>query len=217
MRTRDTSSRKAVGLLWLGILALTGALAGDALATAASSADQAARAKEFLSDPNVTSCTLTTTSISTLDFPNNQLPSFVRRLQQQNKTDVKQGWITLANRPFRILLGQGLTNEFYLFDVEKQFGPYWWGSWSLYSHHKIDDRFYEFALLEDGAKIAARPYQGRSGRSASAKGTVSWTRSRSTARCMRRGPSLRPLGRSRSTGPARCPSAGSRSATIRRT
>jgi hypothetical protein len=135
-------------------------LSNHALAAAATPQDQAAKVKEFLADPNVTTCTLATTAISDLGLSEDQLPSFVRRLQRENKTHVKQGQLTLANRPFRVVLGERLEREFFLFDVEKRFGPYWWGSWSLHSYHKLDDKFYEFVLLEDGAKVAARPYPG---------------------------------------------------------
>jgi hypothetical protein len=62
-----------------------------------------------------------------------------------------------------VLLGESPEREFFLYDVEKKFGPYWWGSWSLHSYHKIDDEFYEFMLIEDGTKIAARTYKGELG------------------------------------------------------
>jgi hypothetical protein len=127
------------------------------------SQDQPAKEKEFLSDPDVVTCELEKTTISKLDFPKNRLPSFVRRMEQQKKGDVKQGQITLANRPFKILLGERPEREFFLFDVEKGFGPYWWGSWSLHSYHKIDDKFFEFMLIKEGTKIAARPYKGQLG------------------------------------------------------
>jgi hypothetical protein len=160
MRTKDNSRHKASRIPWSLVLTLAGVLPGYALAAAAPPEDRTARVKEFFSDPNVTTCALTTTGISQLDLPNNQLPSFVRRLQQENKTDVKQGQLMLANRPFRILLGEKPERDFYLFDVEKRLGPYWWGSWSLHSYHKIDDKFYEFVLLDDGIRVAARPYRG---------------------------------------------------------
>ncbi len=127
------------------------------------SQDQAAKEKEFLSDPDVVTCELEKTTISQLDFPKNRLPSFVRRMEQQKKEDVKQGQITLANRPFKILLGERPEREFFLFDVEKGLGPYWWGSEILHSYHKIDDKFFEFMLIEEGTKIAARPYKGQLG------------------------------------------------------
>ena len=127
------------------------------------SQDQAVKEKGFLSDPDVVTCELEKTTISKLDFPKNRLPSFVRRMEQQKKEDVKQGQITLANRPFKILLGERPEREFFLFDVEKGSGPYWWGSEILHSYHKIDDKFFEFMLIEEGTKIAARPYKGQLG------------------------------------------------------
>jgi len=128
-----------------------------------STQDQAVKEKEFLSDPDVVTCAFETTTISQLDLPKDRLPSFVRRMEQQSKEEVKQGAITLAGRPFKVFLGERPEREFYLFDVEKKFGPYWWGSWSLNSYHKIDDTFYEFMVVDAGAKIAARPYKGELG------------------------------------------------------
>jgi hypothetical protein len=129
--------------------------------------DPVAKETEFLSDPDVVTCELEKTPISQLDFKRGRLPSFVRRMQQQNKEDVKQGQITLANRPIKILLGERPEREFYLHDVEKGLGPLWWGSWSLHSYHKIDNEFFnefiEFMLVEDGTKIAGRPYKGELG------------------------------------------------------
>jgi hypothetical protein len=127
------------------------------------SPEQAAKEKEFLSDPDVMTCELKETTISKLDLAKIHWPSFIRRMEQQKKEDVKQGQVTLANRPFKILLGETLEREFFLFDVGKQFAPYWWGSWSLHSYHKIDDQFFEFMLIEQGTKIAARPYKGQLG------------------------------------------------------
>lgn len=129
----------------------------------ASAAEQAAKEKEFLGDPDVVTCTLESTTISAMNIPKEQWPSFVRRMEQQGQEALKQGAITLAGRPFRILLGQKPEREFFLYDVEKKFGPYWWGSWSLNSYHKIDDGFYEFMAVDGGTKIAARPYKGELG------------------------------------------------------
>jgi len=129
-------------------------------AQTASTQDQPAEEKEFLSAPDVVICKLEKTTISKLDLPQNNMASFIRRMQRDNREDVKQAQITLANRPCRIILGNKLEREFYLYDTETGIGPYWWGSWSLHSYHKIDDKFYEFKLIEDGTKIAARPYKG---------------------------------------------------------
>ena len=122
--------------------------------------DELPKAVEFLSAPDAVTCELEKTTISELDLPKNKWPSFVRRMENANRTDVRQGQLTLANRPFKVLLGDRLEREFFLYDVEKEFGPYWWGSWSLHSYHKIDDKFFEFMLFEDVSKIAARPYTG---------------------------------------------------------
>jgi len=121
------------------------------------------RRKDFLSDPNVVTCELEETTIPELDLEKNKRPSFVRRMERANKKDLKQGRLTLANRPFMILLGEKPEREFFLYDIEKKVGPYWWGSWSLHSYHKLDGKFYEFIFIEDGKKIAARPYKGEMG------------------------------------------------------
>ncbi len=130
---------------------------------AVSAQEQAAKEKEFLSDPNVVTCELESTTIAKMDIPKERWPSFVHRMEQQNKKGVKQGTITLAGRPFKVLLGENPDREFYLYDVEKKFGPYWWGSWSLDSYHKIDDTFYQFMTVNGGRKMAARPYKGELG------------------------------------------------------
>lgn len=132
-------------------------------ATPTSTQEQTAKEKEFLSDPDVVTCELEKTTISKLNLPKNNWPSFFHRMERENKEDVKQGQITLANRPFKIILGDRPEREFFLFDVNKKSGPYWWGSWSLHSYHKIDDEFFEFMLVEQGNKIAARPYKGQLG------------------------------------------------------
>lgn len=119
-----------------------------------------AKEKEFLSAPDVVTCELEQTTIRQLDLGKARLPSFVRRMERSNRDTLKQGQITLANRPFKILLGERPEREFYLHDVEKGFGPYWWGSWSLHSYHKIDDQFFQFTLIEEGTKIAGQPYRG---------------------------------------------------------
>jgi hypothetical protein len=123
----------------------------------------AAREREFLSNPELVSCELEETTISKIDLEKKHRPSFVRRMERENREDVKEGEITLANRPFKILLGDRPEREFYLHDVEKEFGPYWWGSWSLYSYHMIDDTYYEFAMLKGDTKLGVRPYKGELG------------------------------------------------------
>ncbi len=128
-----------------------------------STQEQIAREKEFLSDPDLVSCELEKTTISKLDLPENRLPSFVRRMERENREEVKEGEITLSNRPFKVVLGDRPEREFYLHDVEKGFGPYWWGSWSLHSHHMIDDTYYQFATLKGDTKLGVRPYKGELG------------------------------------------------------
>jgi hypothetical protein len=122
--------------------------------------DQIAKEKAFLLAPDVVTCKLEKTTISKLDLPKNNLASFIRRMQRENRENVKQGQISLANRPFKVILADKPEREFYLYESETGFSPYWWGSWSLHSYHKIDDKFIEFMLIEDGTKIAARPYKG---------------------------------------------------------
>jgi hypothetical protein len=119
--------------------------------------------KEFLADPDVTTCELEKTTLSKLNLTDQNTPSFVYRMKQENKEDLWQSEITLANHKFEILLGERPGFEFYLCDTEKGFTPYGWGSQSLYSYHKIDDTFYQFQLIENGRKLAAHPYRGELG------------------------------------------------------
>ena len=128
-----------------------------------STPDQAAMEKEFLADPDAVTCELEKTTISKLDLPKNHMASFIRRMEREKRKDVKQGQITLAGRPFKVLLGDRPEREFYLHDVEKEFGPYWWGSWSLHSYHKIDETYYQFATTEGDTKLSVRPYKGELG------------------------------------------------------
>jgi hypothetical protein len=118
------------------------------------------KGSKFLSAPGAVTCELEKTTISELDLPKDKWPSFVRRMERADKQEFLQGEITLVNRPFKVLLGDRLERDFFLYDVEKEFGPYWWGSWSLHSYHKIDGEFFEFMLFDDVSKIAARPYKG---------------------------------------------------------
>jgi len=129
-------------------------------ATAPPTQEQLAKEKEFLSAPDVVTYELEKTTISKLDLPQNNMASFIRRIERENRENVKQAQITLANRPCKVIMGDKPEREFYLYDTETGKGPYWWGSWSLNSYHKIGDKFFEFMLIEDGNKIAARPYKG---------------------------------------------------------
>ncbi|NIP28544.1 MAG: hypothetical protein GWN67_27845 [Phycisphaerae bacterium] len=125
--------------------------------------EQAAREKEFLSDPNLVSCKLEESTISEIDLAEKHRPSFVRRMEREKREDVKEGEITFAGRPFKVLLGERPEREFYLHDVENEFGPYWWGSWSLYSYHMIDDKYYQFTTLKGETKLGVLPYKGELG------------------------------------------------------
>jgi hypothetical protein len=124
---------------------------------------ETSREKDFLSDPDVVTCELKNTTIAKLDLEKNKRPSFISRMERENRKDLKQGQLTLGNRPFMVLLADRPEQEFFLYDIEKKIAPYWWGSWSLHSYHIIDGKFYEFILIEDGKKIAARPYKGELG------------------------------------------------------
>ncbi len=160
MRATDTFRHKTSRIPSFLLLIAGWVLSGPAFGAARSQFDPSARVKEFQADPNVVTVALVTKEASQVDFPRGHLQSFLLRLQQEKKGAVKEGELTLAQRPFRIFVGQQRERDFFLYDVQKGYGPYWWGSWGLHSYHKIDDRFYEFVLLEDGAKIAARPYRG---------------------------------------------------------
>jgi hypothetical protein len=116
--------------------------------------------KAFLASKGVVKCKLKETTISKLDIPKNKLPSFVRRMEQKGNNDLKQGLIKLAGRDIKILLGETLGRDFFVYDVGKGKAPYWWGSWSLHAYHLLDNTFYEFMLVNNDSEIAARPYTG---------------------------------------------------------
>jgi len=129
-------------------------------ATAPPTPEQIAKEKEFLSAPDVVTCKLEKTTLSKLDLPQQHTAFFIHRMERENRENIKQAQINLANRPCKIILGERPEREFYLYDTETGIGPYWWGSWSLNSYHKINDTFFEFMLIEDGNKIASRSYKG---------------------------------------------------------
>ncbi len=131
--------------------------------TAPSTQEQIAKEKEFLLDPDVAMCELEETTISRLELPRSHMASFIYKMKRNKKEDLRHGRISLGNRPYRILLGERPEGEFYLYDIETGEGPYWLGSWSMHSYHKLDGKFFEFMLVEDGAKIAGRPYKGKFG------------------------------------------------------
>jgi hypothetical protein len=128
-----------------------------------SSGEKVNRKEEFLTSPGVATCDLDETTISTMDFPSRGLPSFIHRMKRNKEKHLRLGKITCANRKFKILLGKNPKQQFCLYDVEKQYAPYWWGSWNLHSKHKIDDKFYEFMIYDEGKKLAVRPYAGKLG------------------------------------------------------
>lgn len=119
-----------------------------------------AKEKAFLSAPDVVTGKLKKIKISKIDLPDGMASNIISYMEKYNRHFVKQGQITLANRPFKIILGFHPEREFYIYDMEKGFGPFWPGSKSLYSYHKIVDKLYEFMLIGNGTKIAARPYKG---------------------------------------------------------
>jgi hypothetical protein len=81
-------------------------------------------------------------------------------MERLNRHFAKQCQINLANRPFKIILGFDPEEEFCIYDIKNKFSPYWSDLNSLHSYYKIDDEFYEFMLIENGTKIAARTYKG---------------------------------------------------------
>jgi len=117
--------------------------------------------KEFLSAPNVVTCKLKEIKISKIDIPKNMASHIIDHMERHNRRYVKQTQITLVNRPFKIILGFFPEREFYVYDIKKRFMfDNSSTSYNLYSYHKIDDELFEFMLIEEGTKIAARPYNG---------------------------------------------------------
>ena len=160
----NTSFPKAGNVVLSVVIGLGVLLSGHAnAAPGASTPDPAAKEKEFLSDPGTVVCELAETTISKLNLPRGHMASFIRRMERANKEVLRQGRITLAGQPLRTLLGERPEREFYLYNTETGEGPYWWGSWSLHSYHKIDGKYLEFMLVEDDTKIAGRLYKGEYG------------------------------------------------------
>jgi len=117
--------------------------------------------KEFLSAPDVVTCTLKEIKISKIDIPKGKASSIFDHMERHNRRYVKQAQITLANQPFKIILGFFPEREFYVYDIEKNFMfDNSSTSYNLHSYHKIDDELFEFMLIEGDTKIAARPYKG---------------------------------------------------------
>lgn len=120
-----------------------------------------AKEKEFLSAPDAVACKLDKIKISKIDIPKKMASHIIDHMERHNRRHVKQGQIILANRPFKIILGFFPEREFYVYDINKGFMfDNSSTSYNLYSYHKIDDELFEFMLIEEGTKIAARPYNG---------------------------------------------------------
>jgi hypothetical protein len=151
---------KAGFILLLVILALGFTLIGRKKETPPSHV-LTAKEKEFLSAPDVVTCKLEKIKISKIDIPKSMASHIIDHMERHNRRYVKQAQITLANRPFMIILGFFPEREFYVYDNEKKFMfDNSSTSYNLHSYHNIDDKFYEFMLIEGDTKIAARPYQG---------------------------------------------------------
>jgi len=130
----------------------------------------AAEERAFLAPADVATADLVETTIPALDFPKKRPPSFLARMTRTNRDKVKTAELTVAGRAFKIILGDHPRYEFYLHDVATDRGPYWWGSWSAHSYHKIGDRFFQFMIVADGTKIAGRVYPGPFGTIQAGKG-----------------------------------------------
>jgi len=161
-----TPHRNLSGIVLILLIGLVSLPPGQAGATA----PDAAKEKAFLASPEVATAELVETAIKDLDFPKKRRPSFLYRMERAKKEKVKTAELTVAGRAFTIRLGDRPEREFYLHNVTTDQGPYWWGSWSAHSYHKIGDRFFQFMVVEDGAKIAGRVYPGPFGTIRAGKG-----------------------------------------------
>ncbi|MEN6308145.1 MAG: hypothetical protein ABFD91_10350 [Anaerohalosphaeraceae bacterium] len=124
-------------------------------------AEQAAKEKDFLSDPCTIVGTLDRFPLYELTLPWNALPDFIQRMEDNSR--INRARIILDNHDYFVFLGDNPKYEFGLYDIEKQAFLLWWGSSELYSKHPINSKFYEFITLDNVTKIAARPYQGEMG------------------------------------------------------
>jgi hypothetical protein len=189
--------------MFLSLVLLWGCVLCGFMGETASAADGTAKEKAFLADPDVAVSVLEKTTVSKLDWSSRQLPSFVRRMERAKKTDLRQAAITISGRPFKVLLGEQLDHEFCLLDVEKGIAPYWWGSWSLHSFHKIDKTYYQFVLVDNETRIAVRPYRGDIGTIKVGKGGRAIEKAEFNGSVMQAGSMSAPIGiiNGRSTKP----------------
>jgi hypothetical protein len=154
------SHLKASLILLLVVLSIGFILIGHKKETAPSY-ELTAKEKEFLSAPEAVTGRFKEIKISKIDLPKIQASYIINYMERHNRRYVKQAQITLANRPFRIIMGFFPDREFYVYDIENKFMfDNSSTSYNLHSYHNIDDKLYEFMLIEGDTKIAARPYQG---------------------------------------------------------
>ena len=128
--------------------------------TAPPTPEQIAKEKEFLSAPDVVTYELEKTTISKLELSQKERNYIVSAIKWQSRNNLKQAQIVLADRSYKILLGLWPEREFFMYDIETGTRLYWAGSRSLHSYHKIDDKLYEFMLVDQDTKLAVRTYNG---------------------------------------------------------
>jgi len=115
--------------------------------------------KAILNDPEAVICQLKEAKFDSLELGISQLPNFVRRIQRQNN-NLYHGKLTIEQTDFDVLLPLDNNREFALIDSQTQKRATWWGSDNLGSRHKINGKFYEFAVIKSTKQFVAKPYRG---------------------------------------------------------
>jgi len=115
--------------------------------------------KAILNDPEAVVCELKEAKIDSLNLETSNLPYFARRPQRENK-NVYHGKLTIEQTDFFVILPADNNREFALINSQTKKRAMWWGADELGSRHKINGKFYEFAVIGNKQKFVARPYRG---------------------------------------------------------
>ena len=124
---------------------------------------QSVRQTHFQTGSGVVTCKLEKVKLENVELPKN-LPYFVHNMQRNNKDTLLQGELTIEGQKYVVLMGlDDLCGQMALYDKEAKQNPYWWGADEIKGVRKFNGKYYEFAVLENNSKFAARPYVGETG------------------------------------------------------
>ncbi len=166
MRKRHFLSTAAVLCVLAGICVLTGCRKKPSELTESpeTPAKQPQPKSDFESSPGVIVCDLKEVKLDTVELPQRP-PYFVRDMQRNNKDTLLKGELVIAGAEYIVLVpaGDNVRRQMALYDKSKKLNPSWWGADEIKSVRKIGGKFYEFEVLENPSKFAARPYAGDTG------------------------------------------------------